>query len=102
MTSHPDPDALDAIAVEVVRSGLPFDICCTHALAERGPSGRCQLWAGHAGDHAVMFVRGGDRVVRTWRGEQPCTARDCADYRGLPWARGFPLPAWREGVRANG
>ena len=75
---------LDGIAVEVVRSSFPFDICCTHTLTEHGAAGRCQLWAGHEGDDAVMFIR------------------DCADYRNLPWARGFPVPAWRDNAANDG
>jgi len=92
-----DPAAIDAIAIATVLSGLPFDICCLHTWPERGTHGRCQLWAGHEGEHAVMFVRDGERRVRTWADAAPQQARDRVDYRSLPWARGFPLPAWHEG-----
>jgi hypothetical protein len=102
VSRYPDPETLDAIAVEVVRSSFPFDICCTHTLTEHGAACRCQLWAGHEGDDAVMFVRDGERLVRTWHGQDPSTARDCADYRNLPWARGFPVPAWRDNAANDG
>jgi hypothetical protein len=102
MTMHPDPEALDAAALELMRSTLPFDICCTRALPEHGTAGRCQLWAGHEADHAVMLARDGNRVVRTWHGQDPGTAHDCADYQSLPWARGFPLPAWHESSHNDG
>jgi hypothetical protein len=96
MTAHA-ADA-DAIALEVTRSGLPFDVGCAHTLPDHDGVGRCQLWLGHQGEHAVMFVRDGARLVRFWDNGQPPQVRDGADCRCQPWVHGFPRPAWQEEV----
>jgi hypothetical protein len=49
-----------------------------------------------------MLARDGARVVRTWHGEKADAGRDCGDYQSLPWARGFPLPAWHESSYRHG
>lgn len=86
----------DAVALEVTRSGLPFDVGCAHTLPDHAGAGRCQLWVGHHGEHAVMFVRDGARLVRFWDNGNPPLVRDGADCRCQPWVHGFPRPAWHE------
>ena len=85
----------DAALLEVFRSTLPFDLSCTHSVPG-SVSGRCQLWAGHDGEHAVMYSRDGARIVRSWRDNDLGSVRDGADCRAQPWARGFPQSAWHE------
>jgi hypothetical protein len=78
---HPDPPGA-------------FDVRCSASLPRRpGPEGRCQLFAGHDGPHAVMYGRHGERLVRTWR-----TGIAPSDTRAMqrPWMFGFPVPAWFE------
>jgi hypothetical protein len=91
-----DVGDVDALALQVIRSGLPFDIGCAHQLPDHDGVGRCQLWVGHQGEHAVMFVRDGARLVRLWDNGKPPLVRDGADCRCQPWVHGFPRPAWRE------
>ena len=63
----------------------------------RGELSRCQLAAGHEGDHALMFYRSGHRVVRTWSGHDlDRVGEHLAGQENLPWVRGMPLPAWFE------
>jgi len=58
---------------------------------------RCQLLAGHEGDHAVMFCRAGRRTMRTWVDGDPHTCRDeLVAQPTLPWMVGMPRPAWSE------
>jgi hypothetical protein len=63
--------------------------------------GRCQLFAGHDGPHAVMFGRDGERVVRTWRSGGDGAFADTGVLQ-RPWMFGFPLPAWFEPVGSDG
>jgi hypothetical protein len=80
-----------------------IDVRCSAVLPGRlAAEGRCQQFAGHDGPHAVMFGRNGQRLVRTWRSEDPASPSDC-DLLQRPWMYGFPLPAWFEadGVRAS-
>jgi hypothetical protein len=73
-----------------------IDVRCSAALPSRTDGqGRCQLFAGHDGPHAVMFGRAGARVVRTWLTSDPAGHRDC-DGVQRPWMFGFPVPAWFE------
>ena len=73
-----------------------IDVRCSAALPTRSPTqGRCQLFAGHDGPHAVMFGRDGQRLVRTWRTKDPAAATDSVALQ-RPWMFGFPLPAWFE------
>ncbi len=73
-----------------------IDVRCSAALPTRTDGqGRCQLFAGHDGPHAVMFGRAGERVVRTWLTSDPAAVRDC-DAMQRPWMFGFPVPAWFE------
>jgi len=90
----------DTIALQLTRSGLPFDVGCAHRLPNHGDAGRCQLWIGHHGEHAVMFVRKGVRTVRFWDDATPTRTHDGVDCRCQPWVHGFPLPAWHEGINA--
>jgi hypothetical protein len=87
---------LDALGLLVTRSSLPFDIGCAHHLPDHDGVGRCQLWVGHQGEHAVMFIRDGARLVRLWDNGKPPLVRDGADCRCQPWVHGFPRPAWQE------
>jgi hypothetical protein len=76
-----------------------IDVRCSAALPRRDKSeGRCQLFAGHDGPHAVMFGRHGERAVRSWRSSDPAGAIDnCpGGLERRPWMFGFPLPAWYE------
>ena len=88
--------AAHAVALAATRSGLPFDVGCAHTLPDHDGVGRCQLWVGHHADHALMFVRDADRLVRFWDNGNPPLVRDAADGRGQPWIYGFPRPAWQE------
>jgi len=73
-----------------------IDVRCSAALPNRSVTqGRCQLFAGHDGPHAVMFGRDGGRLVRTWRTKDPAAATD-SDALQRPWMFGYPLPAWFE------
>jgi hypothetical protein len=75
-----------------------IDVRCSAVLPARTPdAGRCQLFAGHDGPHAVMFAHCGKRVVRTWKTSNPAAAADL-EASGLqrPWMYGYPVPAWFE------
>lgn len=85
-----------AATCSVIRASLPFDLGCAHTLPDSELVGRCQLWAGHDGDHALLFVRQGQRMVRTWSDVPPIVPRDSSDTHGYPWVRGFPYPAWHQ------
>jgi hypothetical protein len=79
-----------------------IDVRCSAGLPDHRPAqGRCQLFAGHDGPHAVMFARGPERYVRTWRTNGRGDSADAgqpADSATLqrPWMFGFPTPAWFE------
>jgi hypothetical protein len=83
-------------------SAQAIDVRCSAGLPGHGdPEGRCQLFAGHDGPHAVMFARGSERFVRTWRSNARALAPDDgqpAEAATLqrPWMFGFPTPAWFE------
>lgn len=73
-----------------------IDVRCSAMLPARDAhEGRCQLFAGHDGPHAVMFGRQGERLVRTWRANDPSSPADTATLQ-RPWMFGFPVPAWFE------
>lgn len=75
---------------------MAFDVRCSARLPHRpGPEGRCQLFAGHDGPHAVMYGRPGARLVRTWQAADPASPSDSAGLQ-RPWMFGFPVPAWFE------
>lgn len=58
---------------------------------------RCQLLAGHEGEHALMYCRAGHRTVRTWASDQPASVREhAAGQEARPWVPGLPSPAWTE------
>lgn len=79
----------------------PFDVRCSATLARKTPGdGRCQLFAGHDGPHAVMFARCGKRTVRTWTTRNPAAATDTGALQ-RPWMFGYPSPAWFETERAS-
>ncbi len=74
----------------------PFDVRCSATLARDTPGeGRCQLFAGHDGPHAVMFARCGKRTVRNWSSRDPGAATDSGALQ-RPWMFGYPSPAWFE------
>lgn len=76
------------------------DVRCSAALPGMSANeGRCQLFAGHDGPHAVMFVHSGERLVRTWRASNPAAAAADGGSNALqrPWMYGYPVPAWFEG-----
>lgn len=76
-----------------------IDVRCAAALPGMPHTkGRCQLFAGHDGPHAVMFALCGERMFRTWRGRNVAGAADSrSDPVQRPWMYGYPLPAWFEG-----
>jgi hypothetical protein len=82
-----------------------IDVRCTSAQPGSHRPGdivRCQLLAGHESAHAVMFCRGGRRMVRTWRRSDAATI--CEHWAGqdnLPWAIGMPRPAWGESAEGR-
>ena len=75
--------------------GLP-DLRCGCSLGTpAGESGRCQLFSGHEGPHALMYAADGERRVRTWTGHDAATAQDGQnEIAGRPWMIGYPVPAW--------
>lgn len=74
-----------------------IDVRCAAVLPQTAAEGRCQLFAGHDGPHAVMFAHCAQRIVRTWTSSDPSTAADL-ESSGLqrPWMYGYPTPAWFE------
>lgn len=83
-----------------------IDVRCSARLP-RGQSdeGRCQLFAGHDGPHAVMYAHCGERMVRTWTGtdykataatDPKATAAHSRTVLHRPWMYGYPAPAWFE------
>jgi len=83
-------------------SAQAIDVRCSAGLPDHRPSqGRCQLFAGHDGPHAVMFARGSERFVRTWRTNgrrvdaDPGQPAESAVLQ-RPWMFGYPTPAWFE------
>lgn len=64
----------------------------THAPGEL----RCQLLAGHGGEHALMFADDGRRQVVQWAGAHSQLHLPEQDWHGLAWMRGLPVPAWFE------
>lgn len=72
------------------------DLRCSGTLgASLGTAGRCQLFSGHEGPHAVMFAAGGRRRIRTWTGRDADSAQDGqGEIAGRPWMLGYPVPAW--------
>jgi hypothetical protein len=75
-----------------------IDVRCSAALPrEAATEGRCQLFAGHDGPHAVMFARCGKRTVRTWTLRDAAGKTDAgAEALRRPWMFGYPAPAWYE------
>jgi hypothetical protein len=75
-----------------------FDVRCSATLgAPSLEQGRCQLFMGHEGPHAVVFARGNKRYVRSWRGRAAGNVLDhCEGLEQRPWMRGMPTPAWIE------
>jgi hypothetical protein len=90
--------AMTTIAGSQRQNRHEIDVRCSAALPHPAPdAGRCQLFAGHDGPHAVMFAHGGKRVVRAWLRSNPNGAVD-VEPSGLqrPWMYGYPVPAWFE------
>ncbi len=81
-------------------TGTPheIDVRCSATLPRASADeGRCQLFAGHDGPHAVMFAHCGKRLVRTWRTNKPAAAADPGtNALQRPWMYGYPVPAWFE------
>jgi hypothetical protein len=75
-----------------------IDVRCSAQLPRiAAEAGRCQLFAGHDGPHAVMFAQHGRRTVRLWSGCNPATTMDaCPETLQRPWMFGYPVPAWFE------
>ena len=75
-----------------------IDVRCSAAIPrEAAAEGRCQLFAGHDGPHAVMFVRCGKRTVQTWTVSDAVGHTDAgSDALRRPWMFGYPAPAWYE------
>jgi hypothetical protein len=75
-----------------------IDVRCSAGLPGKTlAEGRCQLFAGHDGPHAVMYAGFGKRTVRTWSTRTAGGPRDI-EVGGLqrPWMFGYPVPAWFE------
>ncbi|SHF71881.1 hypothetical protein SAMN05443575_0728 [Jatrophihabitans endophyticus] len=78
-----------------------IDMRCSATTAQPGISGddldanRCQLLAGHGGEHALMYASTACRQVLAWRADGAPHPSE-TDWRGLPWMRGYPVPAWFE------
>jgi hypothetical protein len=75
-----------------------IDVRCSAVLPRVEPhEGRCQLFAGHDGPHAVMYTHCGKRLVRTWKSSNPAAAADVeSGALQRPWMYGYPAPAWFE------
>jgi hypothetical protein len=75
-----------------------IDVRCSAALPSApGQDGRCQLFAGHDGPHAVMFAHCGKRSVRNWTSSRAATTADAGpETLQRPWMFGYPVPAWFE------
>jgi hypothetical protein len=97
--------AMKTIAGSYRSAGRPpyeIDVRCSAALPRETPTeGRCQLFAGHDGPHAVMYVRCGKRTVRTWTTRDPGAVAD-VEVLQRPWMFGYPVPAWSETDRTPG
>lgn len=80
------------------RTPYEVDVRCSAALPRHSAAeGRCQLFAGHDGPHAVMFARCGKRTVRTWTLRDAAGKTDAgAEAFRRPWMFGYPSPAWYE------
>ena len=80
------------------QSAHEIDVRCSATLPRTDPStGRCQLFAGHDGPHAVMFAHCGKRAIRLWRsGGATATADAVPEVMQRPWMFGYPAPAWYE------
>jgi hypothetical protein len=80
------------------QTGREIDVRCSAQLPQhRSDEGRCQLFAGHDGPHAVMFAQGGKRLLRTWKSRHSSGAADYeANALQRPWMYGYPSPAWVE------
>src|SRR6059036_3422251 len=82
------------------RTGSPheIDVRCSALLPRvEAAKGRCQLFAGHDGPHAVMFAHCGKRMVRTWKSSNPAAPADGGpNALQRPWMYGYPVPAWFE------
>jgi hypothetical protein len=79
-------------------SSHEIDVRCSAILPHTGPDkGRCQLFVGHDGPHAVMFCHCGQRMVRNWTSNSPASAADAGpNALQRPWMYGYPMPAWFE------
>jgi hypothetical protein len=79
-------------------SAHAIDVRCSAALPRADDhEGRCQLFAGHDGPHAVMYAHCGRRLVRSWRTrDRISTVADCRTMQSRPWMYGYPVPAWFE------
>ena len=75
-----------------------IDVRCSATLPHIAPvEGRCQLFAGHDGPHAVMFAHCGKRNVRLWGHARTTVTADAGpETLQRPWMFGFPFPAWFE------
>jgi hypothetical protein len=72
-----------------------IDVRCSAALPSLSiDRGRCQLFAGHDGPHALMFADRGQRTVRSWSTRDPAGFVDAPGAFQRPWMFGFPMPAW--------
>lgn len=75
-----------------------IDMRCSATMTRPVPEqGRCQLLAGHHGEHALMFGGPRSRLVLAWSISSGTHAAT-DDWRARPWMRGYPFPAWFEQV----
>lgn len=74
---------------------LDLDIRCSARLPDPDVDyARCQLDAGHEGEHAVMFCAGLERLVRCWDHRDGVESDHVVLDVQRPWSRGLPVPAW--------
>lgn len=73
-----------------------LDIRCSARLPDPDADfARCQLAAGHEGEHAVMYCSRGERLVCCWDHRLPGVSSERTVHDAQrPWLRGFPVPAW--------
>ena len=72
-----------------------LDIRCTARLPDPDVDyPRCQLGAGHEGEHAVMFCAHLERLVRCWDTRDGADSDHVEQDVARPWCRGYPVPEW--------
>jgi hypothetical protein len=72
-----------------------IDVRCAATVASDGAVRRCQLMAGHTGEHAVLVLEPGaqlpSRAIRTWHPGARTELVDAGRASFFPWAPGLPV-----------